>query len=191
VRIVRFAQVGTLALTITAVAACGSGNGSPTKVTAGPSTPVAAPAAPLKPTAVTGDQLCAMLGSNELATLVYGKSSAKPTPETAKGLAGCRWPVSGVGKDFSIFIDKDTGGSKREDFGEFAEVKLGVKGQALYRTTTGSSICDAAVYGPQVPATYYLSVKYETNKSQLKGQDPCAPTLTAVGTVLTKLGWAA
>lgn len=36
--------------------------------------------------------------------------------------------VSGSRKDFAIFVDKKSGGSKREDFGEFAEVTGTVAG---------------------------------------------------------------
>jgi hypothetical protein len=134
--------------------------------------------------------MCSLLGSNELAGLVYGKSSAKPSPETAAGLAGCRWPVSGVTKDFTVFIEKESGGALRETFGEFSSLKIPVKGQVLVRTTQGSSDCDAVAYGPQVPATYYLRIQYEGSKGSLKGKEPCRVAAPAVGVVLTKLGWA-
>ena len=99
--------------------------------------------------------------------------------------------MSGSRNDFAIFVDKESGGSKREDFGEFAQVTKTVAGQKLVRTTTGATTCDAVVCGPQIPSTYFLRVKYEADKGRLKGQDPCEPTLSAVGVVLTKLGWAA
>ncbi|WP_253647288.1 DUF3558 family protein [Williamsia deligens] len=155
------------------------------------STPVTAPATPVRPAEPTGSQLCGLFNSNDLAPLVYGDTTRGPTAESSGGLAGCRWPVSGSRKDFAMFLDKESGGNKRENYGEFAQVTMKVGGQQLVRTTTGATTCDAVVYGPQVPAFYYLRVKYEADKSVLKGQDPCKPTLSAVGVVLTKLGWSA
>lgn len=186
----RAAGVGAIALGLTVTAAACRGGDSPSARPTSSPTPVTAPASPVRPADLTGAQLCGLLVSNDLAPLVYGDTTGTPTAESSGGLAGCRWPVSGSRKDFAIFLDKESGGNKRENFGEFAQVTMTVDGQELVRTTTGATTCDAVVYGPQVPATYYLRVKYEADKSSLKGQDPCTPTLSAVGVVLTKLGWA-
>ena len=134
--------------------------------------------------------MCGLLGADDLGSLVYGNPTGGSAAESSGGLAGCRWPVSGSRKDFAIFVDKESGESKREDFGEFAHVTGTVAGQKLVRTTTGATTCDAVVYGPQVPSTYFIRVKYEADRERLKGQDPCEPTLSAVGVVLTKMGWA-
>lgn len=185
----RAAGLGVVLLgAIVAVAACGSGDTPASEPTAS-STTVSAPATPVRPADLTGSALCGLLGTGDLAPLVYGDTAGGPAAESSGGLAGCRWPVSGSRKDFAIFVDRESGGNMRENFGEFAQVTMKVDGQQLVRTTTGATTCDAVVYGPQVPATYYLRIKYEADKSILKGQDPCKPTLSAVDVVLTKLGW--
>lgn len=169
------------------VTACGDDKEVSTSANA--TTSATRPATPASPTAVTGNDMCGLLDNADLAPLVYSRTSGKPEPGTAKGLGGCRWPVSGSQKDFTVYINRQTDGGKREDFGEFAEVSFDVNGSKMYRTTTGASLCDAVAFGPKVPATYYLEITYEADKSKLGGQDPCKPTLPVVSKVLTKLGW--
>ncbi|MBJ7289188.1 DUF3558 family protein [Williamsia sp.] len=187
-RVSRGSLTGLAVVLCLGLTACGSDDkGSPTPSSA--TTTATRPATPVSPTTLTGEEMCGLLSTADVAPLVYSRTSGKPEAANTNGLAGCRWPVSGARNDFSVFLDKESGGSKREDNAEFADVSFDVNGSKMYRTTSGASVCDAVVFGPKVPATYFLDISYEADKSKLGGQDPCKPTLPVVSKVLTKLGW--